>query len=512
MGDSGALDLDGTLALSLSAMPRGLAMVGVAPRPGLDGPVEGTIRLLRKAGALELTTQKIAIADTIASGTIRIETVKSGNRITGDITLDRAGLAGFLEALTVPGASSPRIATSKSPWSEAALDLSGLAQFDGSRIRVTVARLAIAPGAELESAPIEITARPEGLDIRLDEATALGGKASGVLSLTKAAAGVNLMVEAMATGLKLDRLPAGPNGSAMASGGVAATVKMQGTALSPRGLVVALSGNGQLALSQARLNRWTPAGVGMAADAVITLKGEIPPGALRQQLELALQSGGVNLGSPRLALTVADGAIRATPIVAGSPGSRLTAKAAIDLDQMLIEGDMKIESRLPAPASGAVIKQELPAIAVTFSGPLAAWATLDARIDIDALEREVAVRKVEREVAELERLRRLDEERARAEQLRIEAERQARDRPRPEQPGADLSIQNLPVNGSGTSTSTGQPDAAPLSGAGQGAAAQIVPPTGQPAASTAVPAQKAAPSPAKAPRRDPFGSIREYSP
>ena len=54
-----------------------------------------------------------------------------------------------------------------------------------------------------------------------------------------------------------------------------------------------------------------------------------------------------------------------------------------------------------------------------YRGPVAALAALEPRIDSDALERELAVRKMERDVEELERLRRLDEPRRRS-----EAERQ----------------------------------------------------------------------------------------
>ncbi|MGE3915044.1 MAG: hypothetical protein AB7F78_05030, partial [Hyphomicrobiaceae bacterium] len=141
------------------------------------------------------------------------------------------------------------------------------------------------------------------------------------------------------------------------------------------------------------------------------------------QLELALQAAGVSLGSQKVALTVADGALRAAPHVVSAPLGRLTGRAAVDLDQLLLDAEWRIEPRNTPPSPGLPPKAELPGIGIGYQGPLASLPSLERRLDIEALEREIAVRKVEREVAELERLRRLDEERARQEAARLEAER-----------------------------------------------------------------------------------------
>ena len=81
---------------------------------------------------------------------------------------------------------------------------------------------------------------------------------------------------------------------------------------------------------------------------------------------------------------------------------------------------------------------------VVLTGPVADLSKVVARIDTEALEQDIMVRKVERDVEELERLRREDEERAQREAARLralEAERERLERER-------QSIAAPPVPGS----------------------------------------------------------------
>ena len=73
------------------------------------------------------------------------------------------------------------------------------------------------------------------------------------------------------------------------------------------------------------------------------------------------------------------------------------------------------------PRSGG--KAALPPVSVVYVGALKTLAALEPRISAGALERELAVRKMENEVEQLERLRKLDEERRIERQKALEAER-----------------------------------------------------------------------------------------
>ena len=106
------------------------------------------------------------------------------------------------------------------------------------------------------------------------------------------------------------------------------------------------------------------------------------------------------------------------------PAGRVSAQGALDIATLAINGEWRVETRLPppvtdptagaAPTAGSSVA--LPAITRRFDllpiAPEAPSVSRRTPFELDALERELTVRKVERDLLELERLRRLDEERA----------------------------------------------------------------------------------------------------
>jgi uncharacterized protein involved in outer membrane biogenesis len=475
LDETGALGLNGEIAVSLGDVARGVALAGIAGRPGLEGPAAGTIHIERSGARTKLASAGLKLAGLEASGELTIEAAAEAQRVAGNLKVDRASLPGLMALLTAPQTASRRGGEPGGPWSEAPLDLTVLDATAGSRIRIEAGRLALAPGLEVTDSAVDVSVRQGGLELKLGEGKALGGQVKGTLTLDKAPAGARLAAEGSFSGLRLERLAPRPAGLPPAIGGLTASLKMESTALSPRGLVVGLSGGGELALTQTRLNRWNPGAIGVASEAVLGMKGEIPPGTLRTQLEVALEASGLGLGTHRLAVTVADGTLRPAPLVVTAANGRVTGRVSIDLERVSIDGDWRIEPRNTPQPAGLPPKPELPGITIAYSGPLAALARLEPKLDLDALDREVAVRKVEREVAELERLRKLDEERARQESLRMEAIQQGL---------AGAPIQ-MPVQ-TPAATSVPQPPAAAPPAAPQSAA----PPNATPGA--AQPAQDAA--------------------
>ena len=125
----------------------------------------------------------------------------------------------------------------------------------------------------------------------------------------------------------------------------------------------------------------------------------MPPASCRCRARSASRSPtGVSLPS-RSAIDTAEGRARGT--------------AALDLKTLEFESDWRLE-----PKAGAAGKAPLPAVTVSYRGLVAALGSLEPRINSEALERELAVRRMERDVEELERLRRLDEARRREEMER----------------------------------------------------------------------------------------------
>jgi hypothetical protein len=82
-----------------------------------------------------------------------------------------------------------------------------------------------------------------------------------------------------------------------------------------------------------------------------------------------------------------------------------------------------------APVPVEVKRSLLPPVSVVYAGRLADLASMEPLVETDALERELTVRRMERDVDELERLRTIDQLRAKRERERqdaLEAERRRR--------------------------------------------------------------------------------------
>ncbi len=555
--DTAGLGLSGALQIDAADLPAAMQQLGLAPSAALSGPVRGEIRLERTAGRLSLVSDRLVLAGATLGGKLLIDKAVTGAyRLVGDIKSDRASFPGLLTYLTQSGkpvaeAAPPTstdpaaVAATRSAWSESPLDLTVLDRVAGSKLRLEIGRLALTPDIQVSDARLDVITRAAGLDLRLMESDALGGRASGMIALDKAPAGATLQAEGRVSGASLTQLAASPASAAM-TGTFAMAMKGKGTALTPRGLIVALTGAGELALQTASLKRWNPAAVGSAAEAVISQPGEIAPGTLRQQLDLGLtKGGGLSLGSQRIPIRIADGALRSAPLTVQSQDGNVYAQAMLDIDAQRLHGQLRIEAKAPPPTFRPLPpglprnltlptpphKPELPSIMLTYSGALARLAAIEPELDIAALEREVTVRKVEREVVELERMRRIDEELARlnaerrAEQQRIDEQRAAAGQPPlpqqlPADPQAQPGQQALPVApatplappqpGTGTVPLTENP-AGPPSTAAPAAAADTPLQGAQPTAPQATPAPpptRPAAAPRQRTRRDPFESLR----
>jgi hypothetical protein len=80
-----------------------------------------------------------------------------------------------------------------------------------------------------------------------------------------------------------------------------------------------------------------------------------------------------------------------------------------------VDSEWQIMSkRAVGRAPPAAAKGQLPGVSLVYVGPLASIGTLKPRLSLDSLERELMVRRMEREVEQLERLRRQDEDRMKA--------------------------------------------------------------------------------------------------
>jgi hypothetical protein len=193
-------------------------------------------------------------------------------------------------------------------------------------------------------------------------------------------------------------------------------IKFAGRGSSPRSALSVASGAGTLDLGGARIAALWPGAIAAGAEAALKADPDKLVAALKTSLAAALAGGQLPLPGT-LKLEVADGRLSVKPFAIETSEGSAEGAASLDLRSLAFESEWRLSQKAPAPGE----RPALPPVTVSYRGPLEALGRIEPRISSDALERELAVRRMERDVEELERLRKLDETRRRE-----EAERQRR--------------------------------------------------------------------------------------
>lgn len=462
----GETGLDGTLQVAAADARLALALAGLAPAEGAAGiPLGGTVHVQRKGRVLKLDGEALALGDSTVSGQVSL-TAQDGGRQTVEAKLkaSKASLASLLapilgaadgaptldDAAAAPaeqaGRGPARHQAAAAPdegepatviWPEQPFDLALLSRLDG-KIEIALDALAVEPGLTLSNALIEAVLTPETIKVARLEGDAVGGRLTSQLDFEKAPAGVGL-----SGSLRIDIAgkPAPGGGASSESppppGDVAAfAVNFTSRALSPAAVISALTGKGELTVGDATLNGNSPAAVSTVARAALTGQGPSGGTALTDAIRESLKEGEVRLGKLTIPVEISDGALKLEKVRIDMADGRSTFVTAVELATMKIDSEWQIEPKLDKPLSATPARAHLPPVTVVYAGKLSQLASLVPMISADALERELVVRKMELDVGELERLRKLDQERARqdAERRRALEEDQATPPPPPPQP------------------------------------------------------------------------------
>ena len=272
--------------------------------------------------------------------------------------------------------------------------------------------------------------------------TGLNGTWTAAFSLAKTEGGAEIAGTLEATGVDLAAA------SAQAAGAASGKVSFQGRGASPRAAMAALQGKGAITFDNAGVPL-SPAAVGKAIDQSLKVPADAMAQALRQNVA-------ANLATPPLALPkeieveIVDGMLRAKPLSVEAREGNVSGTTVVDVGAMTLASDWKIVDK-------SLSGKALPPAVVQYRGALASIGRMEPQIGTEALEREVVVRKMERDVDELERMRRQDEARrqeearrraaADAERLREQIERaQQQQQPQPQPPpGQEAPAQRPPA-------------------------------------------------------------------
>ena len=330
-------------------------------------------------------------------------------------TLDAAAmLAPLLQRGNADAAAAIKVASGRAgTWPETNFDFNRMRNLD-ALVRLRTGRLALADGIVLKDTALTVHAGGDAVEVRDLAGAALGGAATAAIRIERSNDG-----GAMTGRIKIVKGQLGLFG-AVGTGDL--TLTLAGRGFGPAGLVSNLSGTGTLQLAGASVREVTPGTLQAAIETALKASADTLSSALRAAIATDAARSTLSLGSPSIALKVQDGVMRLQPLTTATPEGQAVLKAALDLAKFGVSGSWQVETRLPPlpgqiPASAALVSAPpLPPVVQHFNVPLAALdpARGERRtaVETDALERELAVRKVERDLAELERLRRVDEERA----------------------------------------------------------------------------------------------------
>jgi large subunit ribosomal protein L24 len=182
--------------------------------------------------------------------------------------------------------------------------------------------------------------------------------------------------------------------------------EFSGRGLSPRAVVSALRGEGSISFDDARLPGLAPSAVAAAVEAALKAEpGKLAP-TLRQTLAAGLGTASLPVGQASFGLDIADGLARSRPLAIEAGQGRASGTARLDLRTLKLDSQWRLEANTPGGDAGA---KALPAVVVSYRALIATPGAAELQIDTAALEQELAARKIERDMEELERLRKLNE-------------------------------------------------------------------------------------------------------
>jgi hypothetical protein len=283
------------------------------------------------------------------------------------------------------------------------------------------------------------------------------------LGLEKAPGGANVAGDVRLTGAHIEASTA--DGAKQAIEATASlALEFSGRASTPGGLIAVATGKGEITLPDMSMRVPTPLAVVATSEAVLTGEAGGSGEALTEALRAHIASSEVKVGPRKIAIEIADGAAKLAVFTLPSPAGTTTVSTTVDLTSLMVDSSWLLEPKAPdvvqpdRPRKGA-----LPNVNVVYVGPLVDAWSLQPRITAEPLERELAIRKMELDAEQLERLHQLDAERARQEdehRKAIEAEQSDRT-PAPPAPPVPPDPPSA-VDGTALPPQQGAVDAMPL--------------------------------------------------
>ncbi len=284
------------------------------------------------------------------------------------------------------------------------------------RISAKIGTLSIDPSLSILDARLEVDLNERGVKISKLEGKAGAGTLTTTAELTRLPTAV-----ALSANVAYVRMPSSGDGAQQTA---EMTLDLKGQAASPAALIASLVGTGQMKVTTGEVTGLSTEAVAAVVETGIQGKGPVWGGPLQEALKTALKQGKLPLDGKTLPLTVSDGLLKLDTLKLDHETGRSQLTAMLELQSMKADAQWTVEPKVQQ-TSGPPERAYLPAITVVYAGKLGELADVEPQITYQGLERELNLRRTEREVEQLEQIRKADQARAKAEKEKREQERAA---------------------------------------------------------------------------------------
>ncbi|MEL6872943.1 MAG: hypothetical protein AAFO62_09145, partial [Pseudomonadota bacterium] len=334
------------------------------------------------------------------AGKLQVSSDETTRSVTGTLAASALDLT-ETQQLILSSSTDPAADTESTRWSRQRFALSALRGLK-LNVGVTAKSLAIADITKLDTAQLRLTSAgdtdaPQVTLSILDGTAPLGGRVTGKIEIAAADVGANVKGTIQGQNFALR-----PVAGTSANGTADFNMSFSGRGLSPQATVALLDGQGAVRLRSAVFGALDPAGVGAAAKAV-PANGQIEPAEFQATLRRELAARTLAIGSQQVAFTIKDGILNLDGATVKAATGSAENRTTVDLGKLLFESNWTLKA---APGEG---EKPLPPVIARYAGPLDGIAQAVPTYLTDELLREMIVRRLEGNVAELERLRQSDE-------------------------------------------------------------------------------------------------------
>ncbi len=436
-------NFDGDVRVSARELGDVMALAGLGSGGALRGaPIVGTVKMASANHAIELKPRQLTVGGSQVDGTLALAYPEGGPPIvTAQLAVDQASIPSLLSVAldrsSTAAVEAEPLTAGKSIWPESPFDFAALEDME-AKIGISFATLSLEPGMDIKNARLEVALSPGKIAVTRLEGKALGGDVVAALGIERAPGGASLAGDVHLNDVHLQGTPA----DASAPGGATASVALEfsGRGATPGGLIAVATGKGEIALGDASMRVPTPLAVVATSEAALNGTAGASGDALTAALREQMAASEVKVGPRKIPIVIGDGAAKLEAFTLPSAAGVTRVETTVDLASLMVDSTWALEPKAPdvvqpdKPRKGA-----LPSVNVVYVGPLKDAWTLEPHITTDQLERELAIRKMELDAEQLERLHKADAERARQEEERrkaIEAEQADRGETAPAGPPA----------------------------------------------------------------------------